>query len=193
MPFGGMLTVALIGAGSSIAGGALANKSDSNTTPTLDPAYSPLQAQMLKILQGRLSTNGLPAGMEESGVRGINNTFDVAKRTGDQSLVRRGLATSPVAANVDATRENARVGTVGTFRAGLPLIAQQLQTQDLNMANDVLRQGRGTATMTSSGGGAAGAATNLAQFMGYLSKNGNFNRPGAGSSGGPYYGDTVSD
>lgn len=172
MPFGGLLTLGIIGGAGSIIGGSLSNKS--STTPTLDPTYSPLQQQMLKLLQGRLSgPSALPAGLETGGVRSINNTFDVAKQTSDQSLVRRGLATSPVAATVDTARNNERAGAVGTFRAGLPLIAQQLQTQDLGLANSALAQGRGT--QTESGGGAAGAATNLSQFMGYFLNSKKFN------------------
>lgn len=183
MPFGGLLTVSLIGAGAGI-GGALINKGGSSTSPTLDPQYSPLQSKLLSLVQSRLETNGLPKGFEEAGVGAINNTADVAKRASDQSLVRRGLATSPVAATVDAQNTRARVGQVGQFRAGLPLIAQQLQTQDLGLANDVVRQGRGTTTETSSGGGAAGAATNLASMLGYLYKKNAFGNSGGGAGDG---------
>lgn len=180
MPFGGLLTVSLISAGATV-GGALANKSSASTTPTLSPEYSPLQQTVLQKIQSRLQS-GLPAGFEESGVRSINDIYNVAKQASDQGLVRRGLARSPVAATVDTQRELARTGSIGSFRAGLPLVAQQLEGENLGLANNILAQGRGINQTTSTGGGAAGAATNLSGMLGYLYGKNKLNFGGGASA-----------
>jgi hypothetical protein len=184
MPFGGALTVALVSGGFGLAG-SLANKGQQASTPTLDPAYSPLQQALLPIVQRRLAGGGLPPGFESSGVSAINSTFGASDRAANQDLVRRGLARSPVAATGATTRREARTGAIASFRAGLPLIAQDLESQNIEQANRILNQGRGVTTTTEGGGGAAGFATNAASMLGYLYGKGKF---GGGGGGGGYTG-----
>jgi hypothetical protein len=175
-----MLISSIIGGGASIAGGALANRGSSSTTPTVDPAYSGLQGQILKMIQSRLATPLDTSGYTANGVGTINKSYDLGKQASDNALSARGLSTSPVAGAVDATRENARAGSVATFQNSVPLLARESQGADLSQAAGVLGLGRGSASSFESGGGAAGAFTNLAQYLGYLTGKGVFKGSGAG-------------
>lgn len=182
---------AIIGAGASIAGGALSNRSSSQQTqtPTLDPRFQPLQNQILTMVGNRLNQPTDLSGYQREGIGTINRTSALTKQASDNSLTARGLSTSPVAANVDAVREAGRTSSIASLNNSLPLIQRDLQNQDLQLASGVLGQGRGlnVTGSTSSGGGPAGAATNLAGYIGYLQGNGAFNRtpsgagPGSGS------------
>ena len=178
MPALAAFAPAIIGAVGSIAGGALSNRNSQSatTTPTIDPKYSPLQDQILNMVQSRLSSPPDMSGYAGSGVSGINKSYGLVKATQDNNLTSRGLASSPVAGVVDANRENARAGDVAGFRNSIPLLSRQLQTEDLGLAGNVLNTGRGQSFngSTSMGGGFGGAATNLAQYLGYLSGKGAF-------------------
>lgn len=183
MPLAPAVIAAIIGGGASIAGGALANKGSqtSSTSPTIAPEYQGLQGQILNLIKGRLSTDPNLTGYTGTGVAQINSGFNTAAQTQENDLTRRGLATSPIAATVDATRNNARVGAVTDFRNSIPLLARSLQTQDLGLGTNLLNMGRGSTSTgtTESGGGAAGAFTNLAQYLGYLTGKGAFSKGSA--------------
>lgn len=184
MPLAAPVVASIIGAIGSTAGGALANRGSqtASTSPTLSPEFQGLQGQVLKMIQGRLGTDPNLAGYTGSGVSQINNGFNLAKQASDNNLTARGLATSPIAANVDATREAGRASAVTGFRNSIPLLSRELQTQDLGLAGNVLNMGHGSTSTgtTASGGGAAGAFTNLAQYLGYLHGKGAF---GGGQQG----------
>lgn len=185
MPLAAPVIAAIIGGGASLAGGALANKGTrtQTDTPTIAPEYQGLQGQILKLITGRLGADPNLTGYEGAGVNTINSGYNTTAATQENDLTRRGLATSPIAATVDATRNNARVGAVTDFRNSIPLLARSLQSQDLAQATGILGMGRGmnsTGTVES-GGGAAGAFTNLAQYMGYLTGKGTFSK-GAGAA-----------
>lgn len=178
------LLSSIIGGGASIAGGALANKGSQTTSssPTLDPAFSGLQGQVLQMVQQRLAQPLDTSGYTANGVSTINKTYDAAGKNLTASLTARGLNASPVAGAGLATLQSARGGDVANFQNSVPLLSRQLQSQDLSQATGILGLGRGsTSTGTvSSGGGAAGAATNLAQYLGYLTAKGAFKGGGAG-------------
>jgi hypothetical protein len=172
---------AIIGGVSSIAGGALANRSKqtSTTTPTVNQAYGPLQTQVLDMITKRLSSGPADmAGYTASGIGDINHTFDLIKGSQANDLTARGLGASPVAGAVDARTQVARGGQIARFQNTLPLLQRDLQTQDLGMAGNILNLGRGgTSTGTaSSGGGAAGSFENLAAYIGYLAGKGVFGK-----------------
>src|SRR5579864_2997768 len=143
MPLAAPVIAAIIGAGGAVAGGALANKSSSTTTPTMDPAYGPLQNSVLNLVQQRLASSADLSGYEGSGISAINKTYANTAATQNNNLTARGLASSPVAATVDATRENARAGDVAGFQNSIPLLQRSLQGEDLNQAAGVLGLGRG--------------------------------------------------
>lgn len=172
--------IPLITSGLGFAGGLLKNKSGQTqtTTPTLDPAYNPLQTRLLQMVQQRLGASQDMSGYQAGGQQNINRTFDTIGQSQANNLSARGLSTSPVAGAVDATRENARAGQTASFLNTIPLLQRQMQSEDLGLASSILGQGRGS-TMTStgqSGGGLAGGVENLAQMLGYYTANGAFGR-----------------
>jgi hypothetical protein len=171
-----MLISSIIGGGASIAGGALANRASQTTTPTMDPAYSGLQGQILKLIQSRLATPLDTSGYTANGVSTINKSYDLAKQAGDNNLSARGLSTSPVAATVDTTRQTAQAGDVARFQNSVPLLARESQGADLSQAAGLLGLGRGSTTTGESGGGAAGSFENLATYLGYLQGTGAFKK-----------------
>lgn len=181
------LITAAAGAGSSIIGGALANKSKQTSTPTMDPKYAGLQDLLLQTMQSRLSApSALPAGYVGAGVRNINASYDAAGKATENALTSRGLAGSPVAAHADLTRTLARAGDVGTFRSNAPLVEREMQNQDLGMANNLLGMGRGVTSTGTAGGGMGGAMDSLAGYLGYLQGKGIFGQlPGAKKPGTP--------
>lgn len=191
MPYGVSIWGPIAVSGLSALGGYLSSKSKSKTTPTLDPAYLPLRGQALQLLTKRLQSGADLTGYGASGAQNINHTFDVMKQSQDNNLTARGLSTSPVAAAVDATRDNARAGQLTTFRNGLPLLQRQLQADDFGLANQLMWGGRGTETTGESGGGAAGSVEGIAAMLGYLQAIGAFKKKSpamyGGGGNGTYY------
>lgn len=184
MPLSPLIIASIIGGGASVAGGALANRSNatSSTTPTMDPKYGGLQQSILDMITKRLSSGPADlSGYTASGIGTANKTYGLVKQAQTNDLTSRGLATSPIAGVVDANRENARAGDITRFQNSIPLLQRDLQTQDLGMANSILSQGRGVTTTQAGtgGGGPAGAFENLAAYLGYLQGKGVFGRPGA--------------
>jgi hypothetical protein len=182
----GLLLSSIIGGGASIAGGALANKGSqtSAVSPTIDPAYQGLQGQVLKMIQQRLSTPVDLTGYTANSVANINKNAGLTKQGADNALVARGLATSPVAGAVDANINTQRMAGVSQLENSIPLLQDSLQRQNLSDANTILQTGRGStgSSTVSSGGGAAGAFTNLAQYLGYLNGKGVFGKPAGSTS-----------
>jgi hypothetical protein len=165
----------LVGQGASLALGAIGGgipdqaSNTSTTTRPLDPAFSPLQNQLIQMIMGRLqSGDSLPAGYEGTGIKNINSTFDAADLSRNADLTRRGLASSPIAGASDAGFQSRRAGTIADFRSNLPLVSRDLQTQDLGLAANLLNFGRNSTTTTGTqqqGGGTAGTLENLAGIL----------------------------
>jgi len=188
MPTGigtGLLLSSIIGGGSSIVGGALANKakqgSTSTTTPTYDPQSQALRDLVYKQISDRLTGPGADlSGYTTSGLQDINKAYDASATATNNNLAARGLSRSPVAAAVDANRNLARAADIGRFTSSIPLLQRQLQTEDLGLAQNVFNSGRGStgtgAATTTEGGGAGGAFSNLSQMLGFLIGSGAFKK-----------------
>jgi hypothetical protein len=172
----------------SVVGGMLASHTQQTNMPTVSPEYKGLQGQILNMIQTRLSQPVDLHGYEANGISTINQAYGAQKQTSDNNLSARGLSTSPVAANVDAMRSNAEAGDAATFRNSVPMLAQQIESENLAQANQILAGGTGSTGTTTSGGGAAGAVTNLAGMMGYLSGKGAFGKLGQGGAPSGGYG-----
>lgn len=153
-------------------GGAIANSSSSSESPTLSPTAQSLQDYITQLLQQRLKNGSLPPGFQTQGINAINAGYAGASTNENAALTARGLATSPVAGAVTTKLNAARGSDIGTFNASLPLIQRQLQLQDIQAAQGILNPQRGQTGTVSTGGGAAGAATNLAGYLGYLKGRG---------------------
>lgn len=150
----------------------------SKTTPTLDPAYEGLQNSLMPLITNRLNNpTGLPAGYESEGVSAINRTFDAGRQGTENDLVARGLDRSPVGASAVQAGNNARLGSIAQFRSGLPMVARDMQNQDLELAMRMLGMGRGTSTTTEEEGdieGGGGIMDNVGAMLGWLAASGSF-------------------
>jgi hypothetical protein len=164
--------------GASFLGGLVKNKGKqtSTTTPTFDPAFSPLKNTILNMTMQRLNSDPNMSGYQANGIQNINRIFGNSAMASNNDLSARGLSTSPIAGTVGATRENARAGQVAGFENQIPLLARQLKGEDLAQAGNVLNMGRGSTTTGTEegGGGPAGGITQLGRFLGYASANGAF-------------------
>lgn len=146
-----------------------------STTPTMDPAYGPLQAMLIQHATQRLANpTSLPANYESNGVNTINRSYDLATQGLNNNLTSRGLSTSPGAGSVLERLTASRAGAVGQFRAGVPLAARELEDRDMASVAQLLNFGRGTTATstgtdaTEGGGGLAGAGNNMLSMIGFL-------------------------
>ena len=166
-------------------GGSQKNKTSQTTTNTLDPAYGPLQAALLKQTMARLGqTPALTQGEIAGGIGNINNTY----RTIQQSIGNRaaqsgqsgGAGEQYALNNADISRG----GDIGQFRAvTVPGIERDLQQQNFANAMGVLGTGRyGSTTTGTGGGGAGGALGGLGGMLGYLYGQGAIGGGGGGSN-----------
>lgn len=174
MPFP-LLALAIPSIASAI-GGYFKNRQQSSTTPN----YGSLQGLIESLMRQRLQGSTDLSGYRSQGIQDTNHTFDLIGQSQANDLTARGLSTSPVAATVDATRQNARAGAISRFQNSIPLLQRQLQGDDLGMAARIFG---GSTTTGESGGGLAGSFTNLAAMLGYLQSTGAFRRPGGGGGG----------
>ena len=113
-------------------------------TPFITPEYSPLAGLQRAMVERRLtSPTGLPAGFAETGVRAINESAAGGEANLRNFARRRGLDFEGL--QIGDPGERARRGQIASFRAGLPLQARALQTEDLGLAQNILTAfGRGT-------------------------------------------------
>jgi hypothetical protein len=124
--------------------------------------------------------SSLPEGFETGGISTINKTFDAGKQSLENVLTARGLGTSPVAGSALGKYEGNRVGEVSRFRRDIPMFERQLRQEDEEEVLRLLGMGRGLTFEGNRGGGAAGAAENLASMMGFLYGQGAFGGGGGG-------------
>lgn len=180
MPIAAALPFILAGTGA--LGGALsgskgARTSTSSTVPTMDPAYSPIQQKLIDMIMGNLNTGGLPAGFEEQGISGINDTYKNITQSIGNKLASQGLTGSPVAGNAMATTELNRAGDVSRWETSLPTVARLFQNQDMSQAMQLLGLGKGFNTTSVGAGSQAGSAlagSGVGTMLGYLTSKGKF-------------------
>ena len=188
MPFAA--AAPFIFSGLSALGGLFGNKqSNERTTPS---QYRPLENQLLRGLGNRLQNPGLPEGYESQGILGINDSFEGIGRTLNNSLVSRGLSTSPQAAASDRNLNFARAGELSRFRGSLPGIEREFQNQDFGLAAQLLGQSQGQ--QVTGNGGAGGGLGGLDSALGFLAATGQLGglggqqqkKPGQQVLGNPY-------
>ena len=190
MPFAAALPYIALG-GSALAG-LFKRKDTSQTSRTLPPDLQQLNQIVQTLIRSRLQgSSALPAGYETSGIRNINNTFDLTGQGLSNALTARGLGSSPIAGASESRMTTERAGEISRFQEQLPLVERQLRNEDLGFASQLLNAGRGVSTTFTSGGGAAGGVENLAQMWGYRSGSGAFARTAGapsvpGGNRGPY-------
>lgn len=161
------------------------NTSTSNSMPSIDPQYKPLQDLILPSITQRLKNpTGLPAGYAENNTRSINDTYAGAQMGLDNRLSARGLSRSPVAGAADTSLANHRAGDISRMKSQIPMLEDEMQRTNLMQALQVLGMGRGqTQIMTGpQGGGVSGGIDGAAQMLGFLYGSGAFGGKGIGQS-----------
>lgn len=117
----------LIGSQSSTASGGYATPGATSLSNQLVNQFSSLANQ---------PTNLKP--YEDQQINQINRNSQSTDQSQQEALAARGLATSPIAASVAAGNQANRVGQITNFQQGLPLLQQQLLSQNLNSAGGFL-------------------------------------------------------
>lgn len=162
----------------------------------LDPQYQSLQNAIMPSIMRRIqSPTGLPRGYEESGIRKLNRTFDMARQGMDNRMTANGLGRSPVAAAGGNALDRARVGSIADFQMDLPMVARDMQNQDLGLAMQQMEFGRslagrtttntgttsGTSTEKRDDGSGGGFLGNMSSMLGWLIGQGAFNKKAGGT------------
>lgn len=128
------------------------------TTPEITGEYKPLAGLQRQLVEKRLaSPTGLPPGYEETGISAINQATEGALQNVRNLARERGLPASTLL--IGSPAERARAQQIGQFRAQAPLLARQLQTEDVGLAQNILaafgraerRKGQRRGTTTSTG------------------------------------------
>lgn len=92
------------------------------------------------------STNLQP--YESQQVEQINQNSNSQSQAQQAALAARGLSTSPVAGTVAAQTQAQRVGQISNLESSIPLLQQQLTTQNLSAANSYLANAPKTQAVT---------------------------------------------
>ncbi|HYE84841.1 MAG TPA: hypothetical protein VEA16_00700 [Vicinamibacterales bacterium] len=156
-------------------------------TSALSPGATGVNDILLQNIRQRLSApSALPAGYQESGIRDINNVYDVINRNRAANLTSRGLADSPVAAVTD---DKGRGGDIARFVSGLPMVERQMRDADMDMASRLVAlqprtvTSSGTNTTTQPGNMLGGGFGDMASVLAFLYGSGAF---GGGGKSSPY-------
>lgn len=128
------------GTTSSQGGGSYSNR------PVITSEYQPLDALMRGIMTNRLSGgSSLPQGYAESGIRGINESYEGADQAARNMAARRGLSGEQTYA-IASPANRARAGQIADFRANMPLLERQMQNEDIGITQGLQSAfGRGEA------------------------------------------------
>jgi hypothetical protein len=114
-----------------------ATTSTSTTNPNLSPATQQLIDSLTRKYQ-QLTTPSL-SGYAAQQTQGINRNADLQSQAVQSIMASRGLATSPVSGTSQANVEAGRFGEINKMQAGLPLLQNQLNTQNLGAAANFMQ------------------------------------------------------
>ena len=114
-----------------------AQQGTSSTAANLGPQ----QQQLLNQLTQKYSALTAPSlsGYAAQQTQGINKNSDIQSQAVNNIMASRGLATSPVSGTAQAGIEQGRVGQINQMQAGLPVLQNQLNTQNLGAASSFLQ------------------------------------------------------
>ena len=130
-----------------------------NNKPVITGQYQGIDQLMRGIMQGRLGGGtGLPEGYESSAARGINESYAGADAAARNLAARHGLSGEQSYA-VASPANRARAGDLADMRASLPLLARELQNQDIGIASG-LQSAFGTGQRGSSTTNTMGSTSN---------------------------------
>jgi hypothetical protein len=162
----------LLNAGIGTLAGAISNSAGARTqvqAPVIAPEFQGLAGLLRQRAMDQLSMPTDTAGLTANAISGINDIYKGIGQSNSNNLTARGLASSPVAGNVDLQTNLARGGQITQFMNNLPLLQRQLASSDIAAGGDVLRFGTGSQTQLP-GSALGGALSNLAGQLGYLNQ-----------------------
>jgi hypothetical protein len=110
---------------------------DNSSMPIITKEYRPMLGKLNEIIMQRLGgSGGLPAGYQESAIRGVNKVYDDVLGSADNEMAARGIyGDAGHAARVGAS-EAGRAGKIADVKMSLPLLARQFE-------DDAIGQGQG--------------------------------------------------
>ena len=147
--------------------GAFPTPASGTTTPNLSPEnqslLSQLGAQYSHLAQTGVNLQPYQQQQEEN----INRNSNINQQAAQEALAARGLANSPVSGTVAANQAQARTGQISQLQASLPLLQNQLQSQNLGQAaNFTASIPHGSTSTTSTGGGIGGFLGGVGGILG---------------------------
>jgi hypothetical protein len=173
--------------GTSALGGLLGGRKSARTwtsqqtttsEPILSPEYQGLWQKLYEYNLGRLGAGADLGGYEAQGLADINRTYELAGRTLENALTRRGLASSPIAGAADIGLESARGAEAARFLNQLPLLQRQMGMEDYLQALNLLQatpvgwRQTGTGQITYPGSMLGGMIGDLGSMLGWLAGRG---------------------
>jgi hypothetical protein len=145
-----------------------------SNAPVITQQYQPLDELMRSIMTGRLSGgSSLPAGYEANAVRAINQSYEGADQAARNLAARRGLSGEQTYA-VASPANRARAGELSNMRANLPLLARELQNQDIGITSGLQsafgrgETGRSSTSSSSSSYGTQTSPPDIARLISAL-------------------------
>lgn len=156
-PFGPQVsTTQSTGTSSTSGGGSFRN------APFITQQYAPLDQLMRGIMTNRLSSgSSLPQGYAENAIRSINESYEGADQAARNLAARRGLSGEQTYA-VASPANRARAGAIADLRGSLPLLARELQNQDIGITQG-LQSAFGTGQQGTSSQYQSGTTSNMGQ------------------------------
>lgn len=124
----------------------------SSTTPTVSPQTQALLDQLTKQYGALASSTPDLKPYQAQQTQQINTNRGLQGKAVDNIMAARGLSTSPVSGTAQAGVENSRVGDITNLQQSLPLLLQQLKSQNLAAAGNFASSlPRGSTTTGTSG------------------------------------------
>ena len=180
MPFGGLLTAAIVGTGA-LVGGLKGRKSANQQTAIEPPEYTGLRDLLISTATKRLSSpSSLGPGFEATGIRTINQNADLTQQSLENRLGAAGLLGSGVHGAGLTNLETRRFGDINDLsNIEIPRLERELSNQDIDLATRIFNQ-RVPGVQYPSAGGFGGALQGGASAAGLLATlygMGVFNKP----------------
>lgn len=163
--------------------GTSATSGTGTTTTGYGTQGTALSANILPVLNSLMQGSTNLAPYEAQQTQQINTNAGLQSQQVNNEMAARGLATSPVAATAAANINAQRTGAITGMQEQIPLIQQQLQTQNIGTAGNILNLLPKTSTQTQQQTGTTTQSQNTQQ-TGNTTNNASYTQQMAQKSGG---------
>lgn len=114
------------------------NTGTTTSTPTLGGPQESLMDQLTRQYSNLAGSNQNLAPYAAQQTQMINRNSNLQSQAVQNAMAARGLSTSPVSGTAEANIQAQRVGQISNMLSGIPLLQQQLKTQNLGAAGGFL-------------------------------------------------------